>query len=348
MAKRESLMLAHKYNSEKHSIHGWMMSQKIDGIRCIWDSGVTAGIDCREIPWANVEKDGRYKERPIATGLWTRYLKPIYAPTWWLERLPSGVCLDGELYSTKGWQYTSKVVKRISGDLGWEDVKYYAFDSPDIYDVFPDGEINIPQLKKEITGSWQWLAEIGKERRVRGDYELTYNWMVEELETNDVFKILRQEKLPSGTQECEQRVTEKLDEVLSRGGEGLMVRNPYSIWSPRRTWDLLKIKGMNDDEGVVTGYIGGKGKLAGLFGALVLDYGGRRFELSGFTDSERRMMIKDDGMWVNAEVPWEMGGRELGEEWEGVEFKRGDVVTFRYRELSDTGVPKEGRYWRKA
>jgi len=27
-------------------------------------------------------------------------------------------------------------------------------------------------------------------------------------------------------------------------------------------------------------------------------------------------------------------------------FKRGQQVTFKYRELSDDGIPKEARYWR--
>jgi hypothetical protein len=32
---------------------------------------------------------------------------------------------------------------------------------------------------------------------------------------------------------------------------------------------------------------------------------------------------------------------------EGTQFKKGQVVTFKYRELSDDGIPKEARYWRR-
>lgn len=348
MAKRETLLLAHTFNPRKHSIEGWMMSQKIDGIRCFWDGGVTLGIPTSEVPWANTAKDGRYKEERIATGLWSRYLKPIYAPVWWLDRLPKGVCLDGELYSTRGWQHTSRIVKRLDGGGAWEDVRYYVFDAPKIWEVFPDGEINIPQLKKEIVGVKEWWVNEGLgEWRVEGErsreYEFTYNWMVRELETNESLKILKQEKLPLRSGECEGRVNEKLMEILGRGGEGLMVRSPYSSYVPERSHSLLKIKGMNDDEGMVVGYIGGKGKLVGLFGALVLDYKGRRLELSGFTDEERKMIH----CGYETLVPEICGGLELSESWEGKYFKRGDVVTFKYRELSDTGIPKEGRYWRK-
>lgn len=347
MAKRETLMLAHTFDPRKHSIEGWMVSQKIDGIRCFYDGGVSRGVDCREVPWANVEKDGRYRERPIATGLWTRYLKPIIAPQWWLDRLPKGVCLDGELYSTRGWQYTTSVVKRMSGDIGWENIRYYTFDAPNIWNVFPDGTINIPQLKKEIIGAADWLESQGAESfEETKEFEWTYNWMVKNLETNESLKILRQEKLPIRSVECEARINDKLMEVLSKGGEGLIVRSPYSVWTPERSHQLLKIKGMNDDEGIVVGYIGGKGKLAGLFGALVLDYRGKRLELSGFTDEERKMVDRDHAIPVD--IPTECGGLELPNYLEGKYFKRGDVVTFKYRELSDTGVPKEARFWRKS
>ncbi len=32
---------------------------------------------------------------------------------------------------------------------------------------------------------------------------------------------------------------------------------------------------------------------------------------------------------------------------EGKQFKKGQTVTFKYRELTDDGVPKEARYWRR-
>jgi hypothetical protein len=53
-------------------------------------------------------------------------------------------------------------------------------------------------------------------------------------------------------------------------------------------------------------------------GALVCDFNGVTVELSGMTDDERQPG----------------------------HFSLGDVVTFRYRELSDSGVPKEPRFIR--
>jgi ATP-dependent DNA ligase len=32
-----TLMLAHKFEPEKHNVIGWMMSEKMDGVRCFWN-----------------------------------------------------------------------------------------------------------------------------------------------------------------------------------------------------------------------------------------------------------------------------------------------------------------------
>ena len=30
-------MLAHTYSEEEHNIDGWIMSEKLDGVRCVWN-----------------------------------------------------------------------------------------------------------------------------------------------------------------------------------------------------------------------------------------------------------------------------------------------------------------------
>jgi len=99
MINREFVMLAQVYNPSKHKIGGWFVSTKYDGQRCIWDGGASRGIPKIEVPWANNKKDERYLERPIATGLWSRYGNVIHAPDWFLDGLPTGMLLDGELWS---------------------------------------------------------------------------------------------------------------------------------------------------------------------------------------------------------------------------------------------------------
>jgi DNA ligase-1 len=77
---------------------------------------------------------------------------------------------------------------------------------------------------------------------------------------------------------------EVISGIVSRGGEGVVLRDPWSVWTPERSHQLLKIKGIEDDEAIVTGYTEGKGKLEGMMGALVTNYKGNRLELSGFTE----------------------------------------------------------------
>jgi DNA ligase-1 len=80
---------------------------------------------------------------------------------------------------------------------------------------------------------------------------------------------------------------------------------------------LLKVKTWQDAEGLVIGHEPGCGKYEGMMGSLIVRWGSVVFRLSGFTDAERL------------------------ENWIG------RTVTFKYRELTRDGVPKEARYWRK-
>jgi ATP-dependent DNA ligase len=125
-----------------------------------------------------------------------------------------------------------------------------------------------------------------------------------------------------------------------------MLRKPNSIWLPKRVSDLLKIKKFSDDQGTVTGFVSGRktnkgSKLLGMIGALILDYNGKRLELSGFTNEERRFAKDYDTLKAHLNP-----GTQMPEGTQGAHFKIGDTVEFRYMELSDDGIPKIARYLR--
>ena len=65
-----SVMLAHNYDPDKHRIEGWLMSEKLDGVRCYWNG----------------------------SEMFTRTGKPFYAPDEWKAKLPE-MALDGELWT---------------------------------------------------------------------------------------------------------------------------------------------------------------------------------------------------------------------------------------------------------
>ncbi len=106
---------------------------------------------------------------------------------------------------------------------------------------------------------------------------------------------------------------QELARVESLGGEGLMLRRPQSLYEVGRSSSLLKVKTFHDAEARVIGHAPGTGKHKGRLGALVVELAdGTRFNVgTGFSDAER-------------EAPPAIGA----------------VITFRYQELSNDGVPR--------
>ena len=71
MSGSHSLMLAHNYEGTDPS--GWLMSEKLDGVRCFWNG----------------------------TSLWSRNGLEFEAPQWFKDELPSNLALDGELWTKR-------------------------------------------------------------------------------------------------------------------------------------------------------------------------------------------------------------------------------------------------------
>jgi DNA ligase-1 len=110
---------------------------------------------------------------------------------------------------------------------------------------------------------------------------------------------------------------EELARVEALGGEGLMMREPGSRYAVGRSTTLLKIKSFRDAEATVIEHLKGAGRHKGRLGALqVVLPDGTQFAVgTGFSDAER-------------ESPPQVGS----------------IITFRYQELSDGGVPRFPSY----
>jgi len=109
----------------------------------------------------------------------------------------------------------------------------------------------------------------------------------------------------------------ELARVEQEGGEGLMLRQPGSRYEVGRSSTLLKVKSFHDAEARVVEHLPGSGRHRGRLGALLVELpDGTRFSVgTGLSDAERQ-------------APPVVGS----------------LITFRYQELSEAGVPRFPSY----
>lgn len=354
--KSEYLMLGHVFKPGKHNIAGWFLSEKLDGMRAYWDGGLSRGIKASEVPYANKIKDHRLKVEPVATGLWSRTGKVIHAPDWWLDDLPN-LPLDGELWiGRNSFQELTSIVSRFDGGLGWHDVQYCVFDSPPFLRMLASRKITVRDYEFTITNAMDWyykqilhfeqsditIKSVGN----KWTFEIVLLWLKNQ-ELGPRVTLIDQEQLPFYHLEAVKTVDQRLQELLEVGAEGVVLRKHSSFWDCRRYYTLLKYKPWNDAEATVTGFTTGRetekgSRLLGMIGALIVDYNGKRLELSGLTDQEREFATEEMVEWA-IQNP----GKDVPSVFIGTHFNIGDTITFKYRELSDDLIPKEARYYRK-
>lgn len=355
--KRETMMLAHSYKNS--IIGGCLESEKLDGMRCMWDGGITRGLPKAGVPWANTSKDARYQIKPIATGLWSRYWNVIHAPDWFLDQLPKDIPFDGELWVGRNsrQKLMSTVKKLVPVDSEWEQVKYMVFDCPSYEAMFHDGIIKIGDhtitLDDVVHFAYQNMRSLNPpafSTRPTTRFDVAQKILEKLLphdgDTRNIHRVV-QTQLPYQQAEAEHCMTSSMDAVTALGGEGLMLRAPGSPWVAERSHMLLKVKKRQDAEAVITGFTAGRetdkgSRLLGKIGALITEYDGMRLELSGMTDEEREFSEYEFALVARAYPGIDMAGYTQGKH-----FRVGEVVTFRYRGLSKDGVPQEAAYWRK-
>lgn len=107
--------------------------------------------------------------------------------------------------------------------------------------------------------------------------------------------------------------------MTSDGAEGLMLHRADAPYLIGRSDVLLKLKPLLDAEATVVAYVPGKGRFVGSVGALAVETAdGKKFRLgSGLSDADRQH-------------PPPIGS----------------LVSYRYQELSKTGIPRFPRFWR--
>ena len=233
--------------------------------------------------WVSEKLDG-------ARALWDghslrfRSGRPVPAPEWFVAALPPEP-LDGELWLGRGrFAELSGIVRRQQPrDDEWRQVRFMVFEQPDGAGSFTE---RVERLKTIVARAGvPWLQGV------------------------EQFRVADRAALQA-----------RLDAVVAAGGEGLMLHRADAPYLTGRSDALLKLKPRLDAEATVLAHLPGRGRLAGMMGALQVETAaGVRFQLgTGFTDAERR-------------DPPPVGSQ----------------VTFIYRELTRDGVPRFASFWRR-
>ncbi len=203
--------------------------------------------------------------------------REVHAPRWFRDRLPPQP-LDGELWlARRRFDALSGMVRKAEPvDAEWRELRYMVFELPRAPGSFAERY----EVLKGIVKATEWPA----------------------------LQAVVQSRIADRT-----ALRRRFDEVVRGGGEGLMLHRADAPYLTGRSDALLKLKPLRDEEATVLAHVAGKGKYAGMMGALELQTpAGVRFRVgTGFSDEMRRH-------------PPPLGS----------------TVSYVFRDLTPTGVPR--------
>ncbi len=175
------------------------------------------------------------------------------APLWFTNGFPD-TPLDGELWIKRNqFEKVSGIVRKQQADREeWKKISFMIFDLPGSLVDFSE---RIKLMEKIVENS-----------------------------ASPYLKMIKQQKLQSNPE-----LQLLLEQVLAKGGEGLMLHRGSAYYQAKRSKDLMKLKKHQDAEAVVLQHIPGKGRNSGRLGALLVKTeAGIIFKIGGgFSDLER-------------------------------------------------------------
>jgi len=176
--------LQHAKIYKDQNISGWMMSEKLDGIRGYWDG----------------------------KAMYTKNGTKLFPPAEFTANFPP-FALDGELWSKRqDYEYIQSTVLKHKG--AWENISYNIFEIPKAKGTF------LVRLQKAA----YWFQQ----------------------HPNPYVHIITQHP-------CTNQIVllKYLKTVVTKGGEGVMVKDPTLEYFQGRTAHILKVKQAHDMEGKV-------------------------------------------------------------------------------------------------
>ena len=214
--------------------------------------------------------------------LLTRKGKAIYPPAWFTQNFPPFE-LDGELWSRQNqFEFIQSTVLDKTPSDDWKKITYNLFEVPNAIGDFPT------RLQK----ARDWFSK----------------------HSNPYVRIIPQ--IPC---KGKAHLAKFLKQIESKGGEGVIVKDPNQPYHTGRSPHVLKVKNFSDMEGTVMAIQPGKGKFKGMMGSLTVKLqNGIQFKIgSGFSKKER------------VSPP-----------------KVGEVITFKHYGFTKNGKPKFASFMR--
>lgn len=167
--------LAKRYKEQ--AINGWLMSEKLDGWRAVWTG------------YEFVSRNGT----------------EIAAPKWFVDKMPAGTALDGELHAGRGGFnfIQSALQKKVPQDAEWMRITFSAFDAINEQGCFKDRLSYVAHIVRNNT-----VAEYV-------EHSACVGWL------HLLGYFLR---------------------LIWAGAEGVVIRNPSAPYEQFRSSNMLKLK----------------------------------------------------------------------------------------------------------
>lgn len=172
----------------------------------------------------------------------------LNAPKFFTKNFPPFE-LDGELWTKRG--DFENILSIVKSGKNWEKLTYNIFEVPN--------------------ANGNFSTRLNKIENYLKINQTEYIRVIEQIECKNLRHLER-----------------VFNNLISKGAEGVMVKNPNAEYQNGRSDNLLKLKPYFDAEAKVIGYREGNGKFKGQLGSILVEFQNKKLYIgSGFSQKER-------------------------------------------------------------
>tara|TARA_B100001094_G_scaffold71136_1_gene67507 strand:+ start:419 stop:2323 length:1905 start_codon:yes stop_codon:yes gene_type:complete len=302
-------------------------NKKIKEKKCmlagVWTKGMPAPrSDPSCLPpedWEASEKFDGYR------GLWdgdegefySRAGKMYNSPELFKKAMPKED-LDGELWcgrDQEDFQYMGCVRKKVAIDEDWAGhIKYIVYDLPGHGGTFKERLEELKKIVEESRIKWNKIRKV----------------MPEPYRSIECPLVMAEQT----TIKSEEHLQEIFKEMVNQGCEGVIIKDPSSMYEDGRSNYMLKVKPVYDEEAIIVDYKSGKGKNEMRLGAFIC---------KPLINMDTYQVIDEDETHEFAISGMDDEVRESYKETHPI----GTIITIEHSGKTGSGKPRFARYIRK-